>query len=568
MSKRQPKGIDKTTREWIRNAADEMAARNGCRMDLERGQFVVNWIQGYLRLYEGEYAGEMMILRDWQLDTTLRLFGWIRWSDRWNRWVRRFRRASIWVPKKNKKSPTLAAWGLYLFAGDGEPGQKVYLCAKDGSQAREIAGKHAIEMLQQSPVLMSECTVNRTLMQITHEPSRSIMRPLSSANSRTKESKEGLNGSALIDETHVVDRDFIDRISRMGISRSEPLQIEVSTAGNNPDSYGKSQHDRAVSVEKGEIIDQALCTAIYEAPQDLEDSELDRDPLRYLRMANPAMGHTVDPEEALDDYNQSKRSNSALGVFKMYRLNIWQRAANPWLRGSDWDACKAAFTEDDLAGRECFAGLDLSATQDMSALVLIFPDGEDRYLQLPYFWLPEEMARENDHLVSFMDWHHAGRLILTPEDVVDYGFIKGTIRRLATKFQIMGLAYDPMFAEQITQEIEQGVRGEDGKVVEEGTGIARYQFKQTLVQFAVPTAAYERLVISHKLLHNGHPVLSWQAGHVHVYTDANTNKRPIKPKPGDIRKIDGIAAGIMGLDLAMRAPKRKTVYRRRGILRV
>jgi phage terminase large subunit-like protein len=283
------------TAAWVRNPSDERAVANGCRFDPERGAYAVWWIERLCRLYEGEQAGERLELRgchqcgtyglppatdfddweaakpaaleratkyaecvaaghpiDWQYECVMRLFSWVRWSDKWKRWIRRFRQACIFVAKKNKKSPTLAAIGLYLLAGDGEPGQKVFLGAKDGQQARKIAGEHVVAMLEQSPTLSAECALNRSTFRVTHRPTRSWLEPLSSSNSRTQESKEGLNGSILIDEVHVVDRDFIRRINRAGISRSEPLHIEVSTAGNNPDGYGKERFDYALRVERGD----------------------------------------------------------------------------------------------------------------------------------------------------------------------------------------------------------------------------------------------------------------------------------------------------------------------------
>src|SRR5262249_57614699 len=133
-------------------------------LDEGRGQCAVTWIESYCRLYEGDWAGQPMKLSDWQLDCTMRLFGWIRYSEKWKRWIRRFRAASIWVAKKNKKSPTLAAWGLYLLCGDGEQGQKIFHAAKDGQQARKIAGEHAKQMLLQSDELLSECRINETTM--------------------------------------------------------------------------------------------------------------------------------------------------------------------------------------------------------------------------------------------------------------------------------------------------------------------------------------------------------------------------------------------------------------------
>ena len=118
---------DRATHDAIKNASDEKAAANGCRFEESRGRDAVDWIERYCKLYEGELAGQPLRLLDWQLDTTLRLFGWVRHSAKWGRAVRRFRQASIWVAKKNGKTPTLAAWGLYLLCGDGEPGAKVIL---------------------------------------------------------------------------------------------------------------------------------------------------------------------------------------------------------------------------------------------------------------------------------------------------------------------------------------------------------------------------------------------------------------------------------------------------------
>lgn len=577
--------LDPVTEAWIRNESDHKAVANGCTFDLDRATFAVEWIERYAKLYEGENAGEPLILRgclecgydlegldpaeraqrhnacfhaghtlDWQYECIMRLFGWVRWSDKWKRMIRRFRQASIWVCKKNKKTPTLAAIGLYLLCGDGEPGQKVFLAAKDGTQARDLAGKHIMEMLNASDDLLTECTLNKSSMQVTHEPSRSILKPLSSSNSRTQESKEGLNGSVLIDETHVVDREFVGRISRAGISRSEPLQIEVSTAGSNGDSYGKERFDRALGVINGTFEDQELFAAVYAAPQDLSDADLEADPLKYGRMANPAMGHTVDPEEFLKDYQTSKSTSlSEFLRFKMYRLNIWQHAANPWLEAGVWAMARQSYTEQDLIGRECFAGLDLSRVWDMSAFVLCFPWEDDEYRLLPYFWLPQEVADTKSDVVPFKAWAASGALKLTPGSDVDYSFIKAEIRKLAKSFCIRRLLYDTTYANELTQVLEQGQTDDTGKVIEEGIGLERVPFRQTTHNYTAPTKDFERLLRAGKLHHNGHPILTWQAGHVEVYRDANDNIRPVKPK-GGIKKIDGIVASVMALSGATEGP--------------
>lgn len=536
--KAKTKRIDAATKRWIRNVSDERAAANGCRFDEERGQFVVDWIERYCRLYEGEWAGQPMTLSDWQPDFVMRLFGWIKYSDRWKRWIRRFREASVWIPKKNKKSPTLAALGLYLLCGDNEPGQKCYFGAKDGTQAREIAGKHAIEMVQASPELMSECKINRTSFEIAHVPSRSILKPLSSSDSKAQKAKEGLNGSLLIDEVHVVDDEFMGRVSRAGISRSEPLMIQVSTAGDDPESYGYKRYEYGKRVLAGDETDESLLVVCYEAPQDLTDAELARDPVKYGKLANPAWGHTIGEEEFVADYNRSKDRPVELSRFKMYRLNIWARVAEAFIRADAWAKCRDDYDASDLRGEECFAGLDLAKTTDMTSLVLVFRVGEE-FRVVPYFWMPEEGVRLGPR-EYLRRWAAEGHLRTTPGSVCDYERIKADIIELHEAFGFSSIAYDPWNAEHLTQQLEFE------------SGIERVEFKQTMANFAEPTGEFERLVSGGSLRHNGHPILTWQAGHVKVHCDGSGNKRPIKPKHGDPRKIDGIVAAIMGLSLFTR----------------
>lgn len=607
--------IDRTTAAWQRNPSDEKAIASGCRFDVDRGSFVVYWIERMCRLYEGRQAGEQLLLMGchkcgmyglppatafdewndeakavfrtratkfakcvkaghplhWEYECTMRIYGWMQLSEHFRdkdgkpTWIRRFREATIFIAKKNGKSPWLAANAVYLTMGDGEPGAKSFFGAKDGNQARKIAGEHSLKMVEKMieamPYLKEDFHINGTTMRITYNPTDSYFEPMMSANVQTQKSAEGKNGNMLIDEIHVVDRDFIDRISRAGISRTEPLQLEVSTAGDDPDSYGFERFQYAQNVESGKFEDQKLFAAIYAAPQDVTDAQLDADPLKYARMANPAMGHTVDPQELLADYRVSKGNMLKLSKCKMYRFNIWQKSTNPWLKASDWAKCRRTYTEDDLLGRQCFAGLDLSKTYDMSSLVLVFPEPDvpETYKLLAYFWLPEEMARENNGKVPFLQWAKDGFLELTPGNVIDYGFIRSRFRKLAAKFDIRELAYDPKYAEETTQALEQGVLDDAGAEIEAGTGVTRYVFKQTLMEFAGPCKDFERFVVAGTLHNDGNPIMAWQAGHVQIKSDANQNVRPVKPPHNDLKKIDGVVAGIMALSRAMVAPVESTV---------
>lgn len=578
------KTIDNITRDWIRNEADEKAALGGCRFDLLRGAWTIYWIERYCKLYEGEgYAGTPVILHgclecdhsefyatseewwsdddtpgpaqrihaerarlfieclkkghrvDWQYLTHMHIYGWVKYREKWKRECRRFRQASIWIPKKQKKSPTLSANGMYLLAGDGEPGQKVFLAAKDGDQARKNAAKHAIEMYLQSEELRAECSLNMTTMQITHEPSRSVMYPLSSSNARTQESKEGLNGSILVDETHVVDRAFINRISRAGISRSEPLFMEFSTAGNNPDGYGKERFDYCQDVLAGKVSDEELFAAIYAAPQDVTDAQLEEQFDYYARTANPALGHTIDPEEIRADYERSKTKIENLANFKMYRLNVWQHSSNPWLRPSDWAKCAGEFTEAELLGKVCYGGLDLSLRWDTTAFALLFPWGDDdppQYRLLVYFFLPYETARITGDKVPWFDWKARNAITITDGNVTDFPLVRRAICEARDKFDLQSIAYDDRFAETLAQELQD----EDG--------IEMVEFNQTAVNFFEPMGLFENAIIAGRIEHQNNPCLNWQAGNA----TKNNKGMLIKPELNDVKKIDGITAAVMAMN--------------------
>jgi phage terminase large subunit-like protein len=463
----------------------------------------------------------------------MRLYGWAKYRAKWQRECRRFRQGSIWIPKKQKKSPSLAANGMYLLCGDGEPGQKVFLAAKDGDQARKNSAKHTIEMWLQSEVLQAECTLNRSTLQLTHEPSRSVMYPLSSSNARTQESKEGLNGSVLVDETHVVDRAFVDRISRAGISRSEPLFLEFSTAGNNPDGYGKERYDYCQAVLDDKMHDEELFTAIYAAPQDVSDQQLEENFEHYANIANPSMGHTIDPEEIRADYERSKFKLENLANFKMYRLNIWQQSSNPWIDQTAWKKCAASFTEEDLLGRVCYGGLDLSLKWDTTAFVLLFPweeEGEGVFRLWPYFFLPEVSAKDSGGKVSWYDWQKNGYIKITEGNATDFPGVRQCICNARDKFSLQTVAYDDKFAEAFVQDLQ------------DEEGIDCTEFGQTPGNFAEPMGLLDNDIVTHKLQHPDNKCLNWQAGNA---TKNERNGMLIKPKGEVTKKIDGIVAAVM-----------------------
>lgn len=533
--------IDKVTRAWIRNEADRRAAEAGCRFDPERGQFVCDWVERYCYLYEGDRAGRPIELIAYQRDFLMRLFGWVRRSEEHGgEWIRRFTRASLWCPKKQGKSPTLAAIGLYLLCGEGEQGQKVYAGAKNGDQAR-IAQQHAYAMVEQSPELRAVCKLNASTLRIVHIPTRSAMLTLTGDDSRGFRAKEGINGSILIDECHVFDREMHERTSRAGISRREPLNLAVSTAGDDPSSYGFERFEYGRQVNAGDRNDPGFLHVEYSAEQKpgevITDAQIDERLEELGRKANPAWGVIVKPSEFRADWESSKGKPREVARFRQYRLNLWVGSTNAWLDTGGWDKGRRSFTLEDMRGRSCVMGLDLSRTRDMTSAVFLFPwdeDGAEVVRLWPTFWLPEQTAKNRDHLFPFRGWAEAGELTLTPGEVVNYAQVESDIIEAvrAHDLRVCGVYFDQWNAEELSTRLADALWCE------------RVAVRQGWVTISPLAKEFERRVCAGLVHHAGNAVMDWQVGHVQVKADHNRNIQPVKPDGNTGKSIDGVMSAL------------------------
>ncbi len=193
-----------------------------------------------------------------------------------------------------------------------------------------------------------------------------------------------------------------------------------------------------------------------------------------------------------------------------------------------------------MLGAECTAGLDLAQTRDMTALVLVFPDGDGGYRVLPYFFLPKAgIKRIGEKVGRIHDWVRDLEITETEGDECDYRLVKDAIVEASQKFNMSSLVFDPDNASHLIQD-----------VVRE-TGIECVKFIQNSKTFNEPMKEFERLVKLEKINHNGNRVLDWQMGHVN-YEEYNRLIRPVKPKRNDVRKIDGVVGAIMALAAAMK----------------
>ena len=528
--------MDKVTKNWVFNASDEKAVKNGCRFDEERAEHICDFFESQLVLYEGEFAGQPFKLMDWQREFLSRAFGWVKYSKEWDREGRRFRKCALWVPKKNGKSPLAAGVGLYMLTADGENGQKVFSVAKDGKQAK-IVHTHAQEMVKRSPALSANCKINKSTGRIFYEPTTSFYDILSGDNITGQEGHNG--GGLIVDEKHVVSGRLAKVLEYMGASRSEPIEFGVSTYGNTT-GYGKVDSDYGKAVERGDVVDEAYLHKAYEIPDWANDEDCKTS--KVWKICNPSWGVTIKESEIKASCERAQRSQTDWLHFQMYRLNKWLSGANPWLRNDEWAKNAENFELEDFLGKPVWLALDLSKTRDMSALTLMFKDDkpeEPVFYQFPFFWLPEQYAKDNCEKADFLGWAEEGYLELIEGSTVRQSFIKNKMTWVNENFDVQAISYDRTYAfDLITDFCEMEL---DWLPIE---------FGQSMSTYAGPTENFEAMLTEGRLKHNNHKVLNWQAGHCQVKQNDRGDKMPAKPKKDDFRKIDGIVTGVMALNLA------------------
>jgi len=485
---------------------------------------VINFLQKRCRNIQGEQAGELLNLLDWQKEFISQLFGEVLPDGK-----RRYTHGFLWIPKKNGKSTLTSGLSLYLLGPDDEPGAKVYALAGDKDQAR-IVFDDAKTMVEMDPYLTKEFKVLKN--EIYYDRRKSIFRVLSAES----ETKHGFNvHGAVFDELHIQpNKNLWEAITKGIVSRPQPLIISLSNAGIK-NTFPHEMFLICKDVERGNLEMPHWLVKIYEAPDEAEDDPFN---FEYIKQCNPSFGITTNERYYDNIILETKARPTSLNDYLRLHLGKWVGAYQNWFNLNRCEK-RNTFTEFDiknwkilLKDYKCYVGVDLSSSKDLTSIALLFDtyDTLGYFIWIPFTYCPIERIkyRTTNENVNYEYWMKMKYIYPTPGNMIDLQEIFGDFLTATEELNVRGVGYDAWRADTFIGQVQ------------EALGIEVFPITQTTKFLNDPTVLIERLMNTNKLRYDENKLIEWEFENIQIYEDINENIRIHKKASKD--KVDSWSA--------------------------
>ena len=469
-----------------------------------------------LKHFKGEKAGTPITWEPWQLFIAANIFGWKNKATK----RRRYTYADVYVPRKNGKTTFAAVIALFCLLMDGEPAAEVYAAAVDKEQAK-ICFNASVQLIQNSD--FAEMVQIFKKGSIIVEDTASQYKPLS----KDTKNKDGLNiHCGICDERHAWKTNEIYEVLKTGVgARSQPLIFSISTAGTDTTYPYFSDLEFLRQVMLGIKQKDNHFIMLYE-PDDGDDWQ---SPSTWAKV-NPNYGISLSRKYMEDECQEARdKGGSTLAAFQTKNLNMWVDAPEVWLSDEDVAANNASFDEAQLAGAECYVGIDLASKTDLTATAFFFPKFNVVKLMVT---VPEAKITDRNaesDLVDYRLWQQQGWVTVAPGKVLDEEWYMSQLFNELGKYDIRCIAYDPWGMWDLKHRFGKY----EPKLLE---------YTQSIRYMSVPTKDLEARVSRHELNFLGNPVIRWMFRNVVIYRDPNANIKLDKARSRN--KIDGVVATV------------------------
>jgi phage terminase large subunit-like protein len=479
----------------------------------------------------GQWQGTKFRLRPWQKRELRRIY-------RTDKDGRRVVRTVCWsTGRGNGKTGLAAVLALAHIAGpEAQARGEVYVAANDRFQAGRLFNEVAA-IVERVPWLAKRVSIRRHSKEL-EDLGAGGTGSLFAALSADVPSKHGLAPSFVVcDEFgQSPSRELLDALETGMGKRVDPMLWIISTQAARDEMPMSQVIDYGLRVQRGEIVDPSFHLMLRSAPKDANPWSP-----RTWKRANPGLGDILSREHVERLARKAQRMPSAEASFRNLILNQRVDATQQFIVAAVWALGNAPVELNRLKGRPCWAGLDLGATRDLTALLLVFADDDGTYDVLPFFWLPGDdlRDREDTDRVPYVRWRDEGHLLTVPGRTMDPAAVARKIAELHGQYDIKALAFDRWRIEDLRRELS--AVGTDVPLVEHGQG-----FRDMCHSVDV----LEKLAVDGNLRHGGHPLLTWCISNTKTTSDPAGNRKLDKSRSSG--RIDGTVALSMALGVANR----------------
>lgn len=488
---------------------------------LTRGDRNIAWIEKFCRIPEGRDVGKPVRLREWQKAEIRSIYDNPAGT----------RRAILSFGRKNAKT-TLSAFILllHLCGPEARPNSQLFSAAQSRDQAA-ILFALAAKVVRMSPDLSSVVVVRDTAKQLFCTELGTLYRALSADASTAY----GLSPVLIVH----------DELGQVRGPRSELYEaLETATgAQDNPLSIIISTQAPTDADLLSVLIDDALAGHDPRVVVSLYTADPAADPFaeETIRQANPAFGDFLNPTEVLAMAEDARRMSSREAEYRNLVLNQRVEASSPFVSRSLWETCRDEPAElDDVP---VYGGLDLSAVNDLTALVLI-GRVEGVWQVRPTFWLPGDGLKQKAirDRVPYDVWEKSGHLIAAPGKSVDYEYVAEYLWAAFKAYDIRKIAFDRWGFRHLRPWLVKA--GFDEATIDD----VFEEFGQGFQSLSPALRALEAEILNGRIAHGAHPVLSMCAANAVVKTDPAGNRKLDKQK--STGRIDGMVALAMAVGVA------------------
>lgn len=491
--------------------------------DYEKAQRPIGFIQDVCKHSKGKWAGKPIKLELWQKAFIEAIYGFVDKDSG----LRKYKKAVLFVAKKNGKSTIDSGVGLYGLTCDGEGGAEVYSIAKVKEQSK-LVWTEAKHMVNKSPALKSRlrCTISG----IFYDAKDAHFVPLASQTN----SLDGKNPYyVLADEVWAWEDMSLLSIMEDGMSaREQPLMLETSTMGTVRGKVFDNEYEYCEKVikgylgQEGGVVDETLLPVIYEL--DSADEWLDEE---CWYKANPNLGVSKGMDYLRDKVQKAKNSPIALTNLLCKDFNVRQNSLTSWLSYEELNN-ESTYTNEEFSNCYVLGGCDLSSTTDLTCATILGFKNQHIYVKQMY-WIPENMLdkKVKEDKIPYDKWKALGWLRTSEGSKVNYTDVTNWFIEQVEKYELRPLfvGYDSWNAQYWREEMQE-------------YGFDMVEVRQGAKTMSTPMKSMRAELIDKKINYNNNPILKWCLSNLSIKADENENIRPVKEVA--TQRIDGAVSLI------------------------